>query len=425
MVTAIVLAVIAGLVTAAVSACVMTWWQRRTLTASTKVDGDRPRTVADLVRERNEKTAAEAAAAPPPELPRRTPGASRRRIPTPEVSETAEPTAPTQITSPAGNTASTKVTVPTSDGERKPSTVTESASPPRRPAVRLRRMPPLPPPSPSDTEPPWVRAKRISPGVPWDRQPDDDESECESPRGRTDADARQTPGGGTSTSELIRKLRAARRAAAERGTATDSSGGSALALAQQSAVSVLTSDATDPQSAVTPDDRQVVRVRVRDKDGTDLPDVTLALFDDRGREVASGQSDASGRSTLRAPYAGGFVLVARAAGHQPAATVLTVSDSVIDAEVQLAPSASLRGVVRGTDRGLAHVVLWQQGEIIAEMATGADGVYRFDDLAAGTYELVITSEGNEPITVTVQLSGGTETVHDLDVRRSDDRGDSQ
>lgn len=400
MVMAVVLGVIAGLLIAALGAYIVSRRSRPASTPPAPSDDGRPRTVADLVRLRAAEAAAKTAAAPPPELPRRTPGATR---------------------------ASASPATATTTGAPKPrETRTRPAKPAAAPTrvSRVRRMIPLPPPSPSDTDPPWVRATRIVPGVPWDRLPSRGEPGEADPGDVLPTHTSRVSSQRSGQVGLLTRVHPPRRAVTEptaEQIAADEAIRRTFGLPRvSSTVSLLTPENPDAEpAAASKGDARTVRVRVRSDAGDPVADATLALFDDSGGQVASAQSDPSGSGEIEAPHPGGFLLVTRARGYQPRATALTVADSDLLAEVYLAPSASLRGVVRRAGGEAVHVAVRQDGEVVAEADAGPDGAYRFDDLAPGEYEVTVTVDDTEPISATIRLHGGEEAVCDLDAEHPD------
>ncbi|WP_300007437.1 carboxypeptidase regulatory-like domain-containing protein [Pseudonocardia sp.] len=162
---------------------------------------------------------------------------------------------------------------------------------------------------------------------------------------------------------------------------------------------------------------QPVRFRTVRRDGAAIPDVAVALLDDRGYETSTGRSGVGGSGELRAPHPGSYVLVATAPDHLPGAVALTVAEVPVDADVLLVRSASLVGTVTGEDGPIAgaRVTLVQDGEVVDSTESGADGGYTVADMAAGEYALSVAAAGCEPHVTLVVVPEEAELVHDVDL----------
>ncbi|MDT7555097.1 MAG: hypothetical protein QOI16_3637, partial [Pseudonocardiales bacterium] len=138
---------------------------------------------------------------------------------------------------------------------------------------------------------------------------------------------------------------------------------------------------------------QPVSFRVVGRDGRGLAGASVTLLDDHGREIAGTVADDQGAGALTARRPGGYMLVTAAAGYQPGAVAIAVSDAAVDTEIPLTRSASIAGSVGGEDGPIvgAQLVLVQDGEIVETAESGADGAYRFADLAAGEYGLSVSA----------------------------------
>ena len=162
---------------------------------------------------------------------------------------------------------------------------------------------------------------------------------------------------------------------------------------------------------------QPVSFRVVGRDGRGLAGASVTLLDDHGREIAGTVGDEQGAGTLTARRPGGYMLVTAAAGYQPGAVAITVSDAAVDAEIPLTRSASIAGSVGGEDGPIvgAHLVLVQDGEIVETAESGADGAYRFADLAAGEYGLSVSASEWEPAAIVLRLIDEVDLRHDIDL----------
>ena len=162
---------------------------------------------------------------------------------------------------------------------------------------------------------------------------------------------------------------------------------------------------------------QPVALRVLARDGRGIRGATVTLLDDHGRETASTRTNHEGHAVLTARHAGGYMLVTAADGYQPGAITVAVTDEPVDAEIPLTRSASITGTVDGEDGPVvgAHLALVQDGEIVDTTQSGADGTYRFRDLAAGEYGLSVTAHECEPAALVLRLADETDLRQDVDL----------
>ncbi len=56
-----------------------------------------------------------------------------------------------------------------------------------------------------------------------------------------------------------------------------------------------------------------------------------------------------------------------------------------------------------------------EGDVVSAQATGADGRYRFEELLAGTYTLVVSAEAYQPVAIGVDLPGTGQTEQDVEL----------
>ncbi|MDN5933012.1 MAG: carboxypeptidase-like regulatory domain-containing protein, partial [Pseudonocardia sp.] len=171
---------------------------------------------------------------------------------------------------------------------------------------------------------------------------------------------------------------------------------------------------TRPESPRPLGSAQPVRFLAVRRDGTEVAGAGVVLLDDRGHEVGTGRSAAG---ELTAPHPGAYVLVATAPDHQPGAVALAVGDAPVDADVLLARSAALVGVVSGEDGPLtgARVTLVQDGEVVDVAETDADGAYLVADLASGEYAVSVAAAGCDADVVLVVVADEAECVHDVEL----------
>jgi hypothetical protein len=156
-------------------------------------------------------------------------------------------------------------------------------------------------------------------------------------------------------------------------------------------------------------------VRVAGK-GTALSGATVILTDDRGEVVGAAVTPADGGYAFEGVGAGHYTLVASSLLYWPSAVMLTVPDSgVLRHDVELTGSVLLAGTARGEDDRLVPdariAVLDAEGNVSAVARTDAEGRYAIRDLPEGSYTVV--ASGYPPATSQVDLSGGTEAIHDV------------
>ena len=157
---------------------------------------------------------------------------------------------------------------------------------------------------------------------------------------------------------------------------------------------------------------------VRRSDGHAIADSALTLIDMAGRQVGRSSSSADGGFRIAVPGSGAYVLIASAGAHQPQASTVTVGAGPVTVDVVLTGTSSLSGTVsiagRGTPVGGAAATLADaHGEVVASLMTDATGKYLFAELVGGTYTLVISAEGYQPVAQTVAVESTGTTVQDV------------
>ncbi|WP_460523818.1 MFS transporter [Flindersiella endophytica] len=169
-----------------------------------------------------------------------------------------------------------------------------------------------------------------------------------------------------------------------------------------------TFDVVDGLGGSEPEEAGVVLGEVRRADGTPVVDAALTLIDSGGRQAGRAASDPEGRYQLTAAGPGSYVLIASASATQPQAATVTVDGRPTRFDVVLAGVTSLTGLVRahGVNQpvpGATAVLANERGDIVASAITGDDGVYRFDQLAAGVYTLAVRAERRQPVALRLTL----------------------
>jgi EmrB/QacA subfamily drug resistance transporter len=180
-------------------------------------------------------------------------------------------------------------------------------------------------------------------------------------------------------------------------------------------ISHLLSDLDNPES-LRPDGVPISG-HIRRSDGGGITEAAVTLIDTTGHQFARAVSHLGGRYRLCAPRPGGYLLVASAAGHQPQACPVTVTEQPVVVDITLAGTSALAGRVAtaaGTPIAGATVALADtKGEVIAAALTGDDGHYRFADLVRGSYTLVVNAEHYRPVAAAIAVPSGRECTHDV------------
>jgi hypothetical protein len=170
-------------------------------------------------------------------------------------------------------------------------------------------------------------------------------------------------------------------------------------------------------------DPVAVSGQVRTADGAPIAGAAVTLADLSGRQAAVAQTDTGGEYRLAAPGAGSYLVIASAAGHQPAAGVVTAAGPAARHDVVLPGGSRLAGTVRvagsGQPVGGAIVTVADgRGEIAGVTTTAADGTFSLTHLAAGPYALVVAAAAYTPAAVQVTVEQGTLTRQDVDLPAS-------
>ncbi|MEE4542738.1 MFS transporter [Streptomyces sp. V4-01] len=161
---------------------------------------------------------------------------------------------------------------------------------------------------------------------------------------------------------------------------------------------------------------------VRTADGTPVRDAVVTLTDVRGDVVASARSGREGGYLLTELVAGEYTLAASAPAFRPAALPVSLqAGRETRQDVELAGGAMLRGTVRAPGGRLVEdarvTLLDAAGNVVDSVTTGADGHFRFVDLAAGEYTVI--AAGYPPVATVLQVAGGGRTERDLQLGHAD------
>ncbi|PVZ12989.1 MFS transporter [Actinomycetospora cinnamomea] len=148
--------------------------------------------------------------------------------------------------------------------------------------------------------------------------------------------------------------------------------------------------------------------RVSEPDGTPVAGATVTVTDPTGGVVAVRHSDAAGAWEGGETEAGVYTVTVLAPGRAPAAGRVEVGDEGARHDVVVPPARhELAGVVRaggGAPVPESLVVLVDRdGGVVASTVTGADGRFRFRDLAPGRH--MLTASGFAPVSEEVVVDG--------------------
>jgi EmrB/QacA subfamily drug resistance transporter len=161
---------------------------------------------------------------------------------------------------------------------------------------------------------------------------------------------------------------------------------------------------------------------VHTADGTPVREAIVTLTDVRGDVVATARSGREGVYALTDLVAGEYTLAASAPAFRPTALPVSVQASrETRQDVELAGGAALRGTVRAPGGRLVEdarvTLLDAAGNVVDSVTTGADGHFRFVDLAAGEYTVI--AAGYPPVATVLQVAGGGRTERDLQLGHAD------
>jgi len=130
--------------------------------------------------------------------------------------------------------------------------------------------------------------------------------------------------------------------------------------------------------------------------GVPVMGATVTLTDFRGEVVGSQISGQSGEYAFGALPAGFYTLAVNAPAYRPAAVAVTMTDSAVLQDVDLADAAVIHGSVAVRDLPspwprITVSLLDESGNVARSTQAGEDGRYAFHDLEPGTYTVVATS----------------------------------
>ncbi|NKY14591.1 carboxypeptidase-like regulatory domain-containing protein, partial [Streptomyces somaliensis] len=159
-----------------------------------------------------------------------------------------------------------------------------------------------------------------------------------------------------------------------------------------------------------------LRGTVTTLEGAPVEDAAVTLTDARGEVVATARTGPGGGYLLTGLLDGDYTLTAGAPGLGPTALAVGVrAEDETWQDVGLAGGGVVCGTVRAPDgrpvEDARVSLLDTAGNTLGTLATGADGVFRFPDLAAGSYTVI--ASGYPPVATALQVAGGSRTERDV------------
>lgn len=154
--------------------------------------------------------------------------------------------------------------------------------------------------------------------------------------------------------------------------------------------------------------------RVLGPGDTPLADAAITLIDTGGRQLGRTVTGRDGRYHLPAPDTASVVLIGSAAGYQPQAATLLVSDLPVVCDLRLSGGDGLTGSVRAVDgeplAGATATATGPDGDVAGSATADEKGEFALPELAPGTYALTVAAAGHRPYATQVRLTAG-EPVH--------------
>ncbi|MBI0298928.1 MFS transporter [Streptomyces sp. PRKS01-29] len=154
----------------------------------------------------------------------------------------------------------------------------------------------------------------------------------------------------------------------------------------------------------------VIHGRVLGPGDTPLADAAITLIDTGGRQLGRTVTGRDGRYHLPAPDTASVVLIGSAAGHQPQAATLLVSDLPVVCDLRLSGGGGLTGSVRAVDgeplAGATATATGPDGDVAGSATADEKGEFALPELAPGRYTLTVAAAGHRPYATQVELTAG-------------------
>lgn len=171
----------------------------------------------------------------------------------------------------------------------------------------------------------------------------------------------------------------------------------------------------------------MIRGNIRRADGTTIAGATITVIDPNGRQAARTAGEADGSFAIGITASGHYVLVVSATGHEPSAVTATVGSTPIDVDVVLTSMAAITGSVTTSATGepvaqATVAVADHSGQVITTAVTDVDGRWNASGLADGTYTVIATAAGCDPVAETVVITGTTSPAVNVVLRTAAELG---
>ncbi len=154
----------------------------------------------------------------------------------------------------------------------------------------------------------------------------------------------------------------------------------------------------------------VIHGRVLGPGGTPLVDAAITLIDTGGRQLGRTVTGRDGRYRVPAPDTASVVLIGSAAGYQPQAATLLVTDLPVVCNLRLSGGGGLTGSLRAVGgeplAGATATATGPEGEVAGSATADEKGEFALPELAPGTYTLTVAAAGHRPYATQVEFTVG-------------------
>ncbi|MFC3347709.1 MFS transporter [Streptomyces echinoruber] len=148
-----------------------------------------------------------------------------------------------------------------------------------------------------------------------------------------------------------------------------------------------------------------------------VKDAMVVVTDVRGELLAGATTGEHGEFSFTELVPGTVTVAVNADGFRPRALPVEIgATGVTRIEVDLAPGARVRGVIRSPHGPLADArvtLVDAAGNVVGTATTGADGAYAFTDLDGGEYTVIAT--GYPPVATALTVTGPGVDGHDIEL----------